>query len=1074
MSFRLLLSVLGGLAVAAVWPLLFVGQRTELIAIPASVVAALVALNLWLAYRSKASEVAMAKRQTPTLRILYAICLIALVQAVCLMVPQITPSTRSLVFAVTTLVLVATICKLYVLQQLYPDSEESSSGWMGTTRVGILSSFSSQVASTASSNRAPGSFHRDFSTSSDRTSTSLTTGDTAVHVAASTFLIELTPCVPCQPQLFVDQAVLIATEILGNPQYRAAIALRSLTAVDFVPGSQTCLRLRLRGHVVDIVGSMATTATIAQWKHVLGDFAYFDEWTVVSGIQVQVDVPRVQDDLTTTEYFSLIKAMEDHKVAYYDIVFVDVIWPALLTNVLAPLNGLVSPAAIDAQEQSFVDAARIGGKIYALPYTAPMSLLYYRADILADYGYTSAPRTWDEMEAMLDRILPREQARRPGLHGYIGQLKAYEGLTCNAVEWLGSYGAGTAVELDGSISTTNVTRRDATVAAMTRFRSWVTRGFIQPSVLTMAESPAYAAWLSGNALFMRNWFVGSYLTGLNFTPGIAPLPGNTPNLAGFATNGANYFGINRFTADPIRAAKVLEFITGTESQRKWATTLGRIPTIKSLLQDQSICNVLGNCNISGKLQIVARPALATGKSYLTVSEAIFSGWNLALSGYLTPAAAVTWLTRRLAAILSVDILGPPLVVQWTDPAGIVTIVAFVVSKVVIIASTIALVRQKRSALARRMSFRLLLTVLAGLAVTAVWPLLFIGPRTGLQCFLQIAILALAWAVILASMAVQDLRVYLIVSSPLRRVASDVTRVLRVFIFVVILLQCLGLLLWGLVSPPSTAMYVVADEWEYLACSEGTTPELLAIPAAVVAALVTLNMWLAYRAKANEVAMAKQQTPTLRILYVICLVALILAVCLMVPQITPSARSLIFAVTTLVLVVTVCKMYVLEQLYPDSEESTTGWMGMTRAGTESSLSTDIATTASGSRLGSARRGTSSSIDRKSSFSITTHEMALRTAASTFLVEITPCVPCQLRLFLDQAVLIATEISGSPRYRAAIALRTLTAVDFVTPSQTCLRLQLRGRVVDIVGSAATSRVLAQWKQVLSEFVREDPGR
>ncbi|KAI9168405.1 hypothetical protein H9P43_007777 [Blastocladiella emersonii ATCC 22665] len=600
--------------------------------------------------------------------------------------------------------------------------------------------------------------------------------------------------------------------------------------------------------------------------------AHFDEWTNTSGIKVQVDVPRVSGGATADEYFGMLKAMEDQRIAYYDIVVLDVTWPALLTTLLLPLDGLVDASSIAVHDQSFVNEARVGGKLYALPYTTTMSLLYYRADILADYGYTSAPQTWDEMEGMLERILPSEQTKRPGFHGYVGQLKAFEGLTCNAMELLGSYGAGTVVEPDGSISTANSTRRDAAVAAMTRFRSWVTRGFIQPSVLTMDEVPAYNAWFSGNALFMRNWFYGNFP--VDFTSGIAPLPGNTPDLAGFTTNAASYFGINRFTADPIRTAKVLEFITGTESQRKWAAELSFIPTIKSVIQDESICTMLGSCNVSGKLRMVSRPALATGSSYPAVSEAIINGWRQAFSGYLTPAAAVTRLTRRLAAILSIDILGPPVVVQWTDFSGIVTIIAFVIAEVVVVASTVALVRHKRSALARRVSFRLLLSMLGGLAVTAVWPLLFIGQRTGLQCFLQIAILACAWAVILACMAVQDLRVYLIVSSPLRRVASDVTRVLRAFIIVVILLQCLGLLMWGLVSPPSAAMYVVADEWEYLACSEGTTPELLAIPASVVAALVALNMWLAYRSKASEVVMTKRQSPTLQILYAICLITVI--------------------------------------------------------------------------------------------------------------------------------------------------------------------------------------------------------
>ncbi|KAI9187630.1 hypothetical protein H9P43_002021 [Blastocladiella emersonii ATCC 22665] len=159
------------------------------------------------------------------------------------------------------------------------------------------------------------------------------------------------------------------------------------------------------------------------------------------------------------------------------------------------------------------------------------------------------------------------------------------------------------------------------------------------------------------------------------------------------------------------------------------------------------------------------------------------------------------------------------------------------------------------------------------------------------------------------------------------------------------------------------------------------------------------------------------------------------------------------------------------------DSSNGWTGTTRAGVESSLVTNIGSAASSSYRapGSMPRGTSWSSDGKSSSApIHTSELALRAAASSFLVELTPCVPCQLRVFPDQAVLIATERPGNPLFRVAIVLRTLTAVDYVSASQTCRRLQLRGRVVDIVGSAATSATLVLWKQVLGTFVREEPER
>ena len=39
--------------------------------------------------------------------------------------------------------------------------------------------------------------------------------------------------------------------------------------------------------------------------------------------------------------------------------------------------------------------------------------------------------------------------------GFVFQGKAYEGLTCNALEWVDSFGGGTIVDADGKITIDN-------------------------------------------------------------------------------------------------------------------------------------------------------------------------------------------------------------------------------------------------------------------------------------------------------------------------------------------------------------------------------------------------------------------------------------------------------------------------------------------------------------------------------------------------------------------------------------------------------------------------------------------
>ena len=84
--------------------------------------------------------------------------------------------------------------------------------------------------------------------------------------------------------------------------------------------------------------------------------------------------------------------------------------------------------------------------------------------------------------------------------GFVFQGKAYEGLTCNALEWVDSFGGGTIVETDGKITINNPKAAEALDWAATLI------GTISPEgVLNYSEEEARGVFQSGNAVFMRNW-----------------------------------------------------------------------------------------------------------------------------------------------------------------------------------------------------------------------------------------------------------------------------------------------------------------------------------------------------------------------------------------------------------------------------------------------------------------------------------------------------------------------------------------------------------------------------------------
>ena len=104
---------------------------------------------------------------------------------------------------------------------------------------------------------------------------------------------------------------------------------------------------------------------------------------------------------------------------------------------------------------SIIESQTVGGKLVALPIFTDAPALYYRKDLLDKYG-VAVPKTWDELTVAAQTVQDGERAAGKGdFWGFVWQGNAYEGLTCNALEWVKSFGGGQIVEADGTISINN-------------------------------------------------------------------------------------------------------------------------------------------------------------------------------------------------------------------------------------------------------------------------------------------------------------------------------------------------------------------------------------------------------------------------------------------------------------------------------------------------------------------------------------------------------------------------------------------------------------------------------------------
>jgi trehalose/maltose transport system substrate-binding protein len=294
----------------------------------------------------------------------------------------------------------------------------------------------------------------------------------------------------------------------------------------------------------------------------------------------------------------------------------------------------------------------VDGKLLAMPWFTEAGLLYYRKDLLEQY-HRPVPKTWEEMTSTAKVIQTAERAKgRKNLWGYVFQGKAYEGLTCNASEWIASYNGGNFIESDGLVSINN----PQAAKALDQAASWI--GTISPkSTLDMTEEDARAQFQEGNAVFMRNWPYAWSLARMDSSViknkvGVAPLPQGGADGQHAASLGGWGLAVSKYSKHPNEAADLVLFLTSEQAQKNRAITGAYNPTIPALYHDGDVLNA---SPLFGELlevfnHAVARPSTVTGAQYNEASEIIQNATHAVLEHQLSGAQAVQQMEEDLSSI----------------------------------------------------------------------------------------------------------------------------------------------------------------------------------------------------------------------------------------------------------------------------------------------------------------------------------------------------------------------------------------------------------------------------------------
>jgi trehalose/maltose transport system substrate-binding protein len=349
-------------------------------------------------------------------------------------------------------------------------------------------------------------------------------------------------------------------------------------------------------------------------------------FTKDTGIKVTV----VPHPAASDQSYSQLARAFSSKSSSIDVAMIDVVWPGAFAPYLVDLKPKLGKQA-KLHLASIVANDTIKGKLVAMPWFGDYGILYYRTDLLKKYGYSGPPKTWTQLFQMAKKIQTGEQKSNPNFAGFVFQGNAYEGLTCDALEWIASAGGGHIID-GGKVTIDNAKAR----AVLDSFRSQI--GKITPhGVTTYQEDQTEHAFDNGDAAFARNW---PYQYGIGAGAGskvkgkfnVTVLPhGASGHSVG--TVGGWQLAVSKYSKHKDAAIELVRYMTSPAVEKFDAIFNSNVPTIVSVAKNKAV--VKANPYLKPEIANVARvtrPAKFLGTRYNEASKVVYQGINQILTG----------------------------------------------------------------------------------------------------------------------------------------------------------------------------------------------------------------------------------------------------------------------------------------------------------------------------------------------------------------------------------------------------------------------------------------------------------
>lgn len=248
-------------------------------------------------------------------------------------------------------------------------------------------------------------------------------------------------------------------------------------------------------------------------------------------------------------------------------------------DVVAPLDGYVTPDFKGRFIETFLSPSVMNGKVFGLPIAASARAMYYNKDVFKKAGYDTLPATWADFKTAADKI------KASGVFPFGMQGKEIE---TDVYFYYAMWSNGGEIVKDGKSGIDG----QAAIDAATMYKSFIDGGLTEPGVTSYNREDVQNLFKQGKVATV---ITAPFLSGQikkeapNLNYGVAPIPAG-------ANGGQGTYGVTdsivMFKNSKVKdeAWKFLDFIFTTEQRTKFDKVEGFLPVNAAEAKDPMFAN----------------------------------------------------------------------------------------------------------------------------------------------------------------------------------------------------------------------------------------------------------------------------------------------------------------------------------------------------------------------------------------------------------------------------------------------------------------------------------------------------